>query len=177
MKVYCCVATHSSYEVPQQAKQGSHGVAWSKKEGEKNDANDTCISWPPKVQIMFFTRRRMDCKNCSMNVKLKYKKKVENGFNNEFKPSNCKFTHWNSTTDNRSLQGYLLGWRSCQESYEDALPKVGIEEPGKGCRGLSSELSQWHCKIPYNKLDQKNTCVKQYSHLLGNAMQWTFSVE
>jgi len=30
MKKYCCVATHSSYEVShQQAKQWNHGVAWS----------------------------------------------------------------------------------------------------------------------------------------------------
>ena len=54
MRVYSCTATHSLYGVPQQAKEWSHGVAWSTKEGsaeEFDDADDTYIPLPPpKIQ-------------------------------------------------------------------------------------------------------------------------------
>ena len=95
MRVYSCTATHSSYDVPQQAKEWSRGVAWSKKEGsaeEFNDADDTYIPLPPpKIQntclmlkekprmsaIVELTaaKRKLERKNCSMLEKLKYKEK------------------------------------------------------------------------------------------------------
>ena len=95
MRVYSCTATHSSYDVPQQAKEWSHGVAWSTKEGsaeEFDDADDTYIPLPPpKIQntclmlkekpkmsaIVELTaaKRKLERKNRSMLEKLKYKEK------------------------------------------------------------------------------------------------------